>query len=241
MPTASSMTQVPLPLVPEGEGRFETFLPGPNAQVLAQLAGEVPLRAPVFLWGEAGSGKTHLLQALAAACRQQGLAVGGFEPGTPLPWTFDARWSLITLDDVQRLDAARQHAAFALCVEAQAHGVAWAAAAPMPPVDLPLRDDLRTRLGWGQVHALAPLDEEQTRLALGTEAERRGIVLSPEVASYLMNRLSRDLSTLMRLLDRLDDYSLSRGRAVTVPLLRAMLAEAGQGPVAPAAASGSPA
>ena len=242
-PGALTMKQVPLPLVPAGEGRFENFLPGPNARVLAQLHAELPPRAPLFLWGESGSGKTHLLQALGAACRQRGLAVGCLGPDADLPWNFDARWSLIVLDDVHRLDAVRQQAAFTLCVEAQSHGVAWAAAAPVPPVDLPLRDDLRTRLGWGQVHALLPLDEEQTRLALGTEAERRGIALSPEVLRYLTNHLSRDLSTLMHLLDRLDDYSMSRGRAVTVPLLRAMLAEneaaATQGGTAPTPVSGS--
>lgn len=148
---------------------------------------------------------------------------------------FDSGWSLLILDDVHRFSMAQQQAAFALCVEAQSHGVAWAAAAPMPPVDLPLRDDLRTRLGWGQVHALQPLDEEQTREALGLEAERRGIRLSPEVVSYLMSRLSRDLASLMQLLERLDAYSLARARSVTVPLLREMLqAHAAPAPGSPA-------
>jgi DnaA-homolog protein len=225
MTPTSPMHQVPLPLVPQGEYRFDNFLPGPNGLVLGLLTAELPPGAPVFLWGDAGSGKTHLLQALAAACRQRGLAVGLWDAGSPLPWVFDPGCSLLVFDDVHRLSADQQQAAFGLCVEAQAQGIQWAAAAPMPPVDLPLRDDLRSRLGWGQVHALRPLDEEQTRLALGAEAERRGIVLSPDVMNYLMSRLSRDLSSLMQLLEQLDGFSLSRGRAVTVPLLRTMLAE----------------
>lgn len=219
------MQQVPLPLVSQGECRFDNFLPGPNALVLGLLTAELPPRAPVFLWGEAGCGKTHLLQALAAACRQDGLAVASWSAADALPWSFEPGCALLVFDDVHRLSPEQQQAAFALCVEAQGQGIAWAAAAPMPPVDLPLRDDLRTRLGWGQVHALSPLDEEQTRVALGVEAERRGIALTPEVMNYLMSRLSRDLSSLMALLERLDGYSLARGRAVTVPLLRSMLAE----------------
>ena len=226
MTTTPSMQQVPLPLMPQGEGRFDNFLPGPNAVVLGLLTAELPPRVPVFLWGDAGSGKTHLLQALAVACGQRGRRVGVWDAASPLPWTFEPGCALLIFDDVHQLSAEQQQSAFALCVEAQAQGIAWAAAAPMPPVDLPLRDDLRTRLGWGQIHALQPLDEEQTRVALGAEAERRGIVLTPEVTNYLMSRLSRDLSTLMRLLGQLDGFSLSRGRAVTVPLLRTMLAEA---------------
>ena len=220
------MTQLPLPLAPSCDSRFETYLPGPNRGAVQQLADEVPPRAPVYLWGPAGCGKTHLLRALAGACAQRGLQVGWFGPGRPLPWVFDAAWSLVVFDDVGDFDEPRQHAAFALCVEAQSHGRPWAAASTVPPVDLPLRDDLRTRLGWGQVHALVPLGEEETLAALGTEAERRGIGLPPEVLRYLITRFSRDLANLVQLLDRLDAYSLSRGRPVTLPLLRQMLSDA---------------
>jgi DnaA-homolog protein len=218
------MQQVPLPLVPQAQGRFDNYLPGPNATVVAQLVSDVPPRAPVYLWGEPGTGKTHLLQAVAHACHQLGLAVGQFGAATPVPWAFDEHWRVVLFDDVQSFSALQQHQAFALCVEAQTRGLAWLACGTLPPVDLPLRDDLRSRLAWGQTHALKTLDEEETLAAVGQEAERRGIALAPEVLRYLLNRYSRDLSSLMRLLDRLDQYSLARGRAVTVPLLRALLA-----------------
>lgn len=221
------MKQLPLPLGCAVQGRFETYLPGPNQAALAQLAAEIPPRAPVYLWGAAGSGKTHLLQALAHACARRGLAVGWFDAGQGLPWAYDEAWSVVVFDDVDRLDDAHQQAAFALCVHAQSDARTWVAAGTLPPVDLPLRDDLRTRLGWGQVHALVPLAEEETLAALGAEAERRGIVLSPDVMRYLLTRFARDLASLMRLLDRLDAYSLARARAVTVPLLREMLSEDG--------------
>jgi DnaA family protein len=133
------------------------------------------------------------------------------------------------VDRCDELDPAAQHAAFALFVEAGTHGVQWAAAGRLPPVDLPLRDDLRTRLGWGHVFALQPLSEEQTRAALRREADRRGIWLSDEVMGYLLTRFERDLKHLMQLLDRLDEYALSEGRAITVPLMKKMLSEAQAG------------
>ncbi|WP_409035157.1 HdaA/DnaA family protein, partial [Methylibium sp.] len=42
---------------------------------------------------------------------------------------------------------------------------------------------------------------------------------------YLLTRFARDLGSLMALLDALDDFSLSHQRAVTVPLLKQMLAQ----------------
>ncbi|MFY8085207.1 MAG: HdaA/DnaA family protein [Rubrivivax sp.] len=219
------MRQVPLPLFPQPQASFESFVAGVNGLLLSQLRAAVPPRSPLYLWGPGGSGKTHLLQALGLACTQSGARVASFHNDVPGPWGFDEGLGLVILDDVHLLEPQAQRAAFALLVEAQSHGVPWAAAGPVPPVDLPLRDDLRSRLGWGQVHAVQPLPEAETRLALRTEAGRRGIFLSNEVIDYLLSRFARDLGHLMQLLDRLDVYALSHARAVTVPLLRQMLAE----------------
>jgi DnaA family protein len=138
-------------------------------------------------------------------------------------------WSLVIVDRCEALDPVHQQAAFALFVEAGTQGVQWAAAGRVPPVDLPLRDDLRSRLAWGHVFALQALAEGETRAALRREADRRGILLSDEVMDYLLTRFQRDLKHLMNLLDRLDEFALSERRAVTVPLLKKMLAE-GEGP-----------
>ena len=62
---------------------------------------------------------------------------------------------------------------------------------------------------------------------LRREADRRGIFLSDEVMDFLLTRFERDLAHLMRLLDRLDSYGLSKGRRITVPLVRQMLTEEG--------------
>ena len=68
-------------------------------------------------------------------------------------------------------------------------------------------------------------DEDQVRATLRREADRRGIFLSDDVMGFLLTRFARDLTHLMALLDRLDGYALTHQRAVTVPLIRQMLAE----------------
>ena len=220
-----TMQQIPLAIGPEALPTFDSFLPGPNAAACEHLRSLVLPAAPVYLWGPGGSGKTHLLRALAHRQQQQGQRVGWFDAADPVPWPLAADWSLVVIDRCEALDADAQQAAFALFVEATTQGVQIAAAGTLPPVDLPLRDDLRTRLGWGHVFALQPLPEAETRAALRREADRRGIFLSDEVMDHLLTRFQRDMGCLMSLLDRLDHYSLARSRAITVPLLRTMLAE----------------
>ena len=110
-------------------------------------------------------------------------------------------------------------------MEAATQGVQVAAAGRLPPVDLLVRDDLRTRLAWGHVFALQQLGEAESRAVLRRDADRRGIFLSDEVMDHLLTRFPRDLAHLTLVLDRLDHFGLAKGRRVTVPLVREMLAE----------------
>jgi len=221
------MKQIPLAIGPEPMPTFDNFVPGANAAALQHLQTLAMPAAPVYLWGPSGSGKTHLARALAAHCQAAGRTVAWFDATEPRPWVLASAATLAIIDRCERMDAGAQHAAFALFVEAATQGVQIVATGRLPPVDLPLRDDLRTRLAWGHVFAVEPLTEAETRAVLRREADHRGIFLSDEVMSHLLTRFERDLSHLMHLLDRLDRFALAKARPVTVPLLRQMLQEEG--------------
>lgn len=220
-----SVRQIPLAIADEPIRSFDSYVAGPNQAAVEHLRGAMQQAAPVYLWGSSGVGKTHLLQALAHQVQRVGGRAGWFNAETPTPWGFDEGHALIVFDECDRFDEAQQHAAFALFVEATTHGIPVAAAGVGPPVDLPLRDDLRTRLGWGHVFALMPLAEPEARAAMRREADRRGLFLSDDVMGYLLTRFARDLKHLMAVLDRLDEFALIQKRAITVPLLKRMLAE----------------
>ena len=182
---------------------------------------------PTFLWGESGSGKTHLLRAVREALRDRGARVGWVDAATLHPPEFDEGWETVIFDDCQLFTAEQQASAFNWFVNAQtpSHGPArWVlAAADRPPADLVLREDLRSRLGWGHVFQLKALGETERRAVLRRAADERGVFLGDEVMDFMLNRFSRDLSSLMLLLDQLDAYALRTQRAITIPLIRSML------------------
>ena len=204
-----------------------SFLAGPNeaAWKHLQLWAGNPTRSPVptYLWGPSGSGKTHLLKAVEESLREQGATAGWLDPAMVEPPPFDERWAVVLMDDVHLYSAVQQHAAFSWFVQAQALQRGVLAAGLLPPAHLKLREDLRTRLGWGHVFELHVLSEPERRSVLRQAADARGVFLSDEVMDFILHRFSRDLGSLMQLLDHLDAYALQAQRAITIPLIKAML------------------
>ena len=210
---------------------FSNFFAGPNDAAVKHLelwSGNA-LRSPVptYLWGEPGSGKTHLLKAAVGVLQQHGARVGWLDASVMEPPEFNDAWSAVVLDECHLYTAVQQQAAFNWFVNAvsspDGHPRGVLAAGSIPPADLALRDDLRSRLGWGHVYQLHALSEAERRAVLRKQADARGIFLSDEVINFVLSRFSRDLSSLMQLLDQLDSYALQTQRAITVPLIKAML------------------
>jgi DnaA family protein len=197
------MQQLVLDIGPAAAPDFDNFVAGPNGEALARVRGlaEGSLReAIVYLWGERGCGRSHLLRAASRA--------------NP---------ALIVADDVEALGDAGQQRLFVAINAARQGEAAVLAAGAHPPAQLALREDLRTRLAWGLVYQLKPLSDEEKALHLRAEAARRGLRLPDEVVGYLLTRLPRDLPSLKSVLDALDRYSLAAKRPVTLPLVREAL------------------
>ena len=210
--------QLVLDLLQPAAPTLENFVAGRNAEALGALrrlaAGSGGERI-VYLFGERGCGRSHLLQALAAV------------PGARR-WQADDppdSAGLALVDNVERLGEAEQIALFnrlnAVRARADAACVATGGA---PPARLALREDLRTRLAWGLVYQLQPLADADKAEALRAHAAARGLAVGADVIAYLLTHLPRDMRTLVAALDALDAYALSHKRSLTVPLARQWLA-----------------
>jgi DnaA family protein len=211
------MSQLALDLLQPLQPSLDNFVPGRNAEALDALRRLTRAALPdriVYLWGEPGSGRSHLLTALAR------------EPGAFL-WSAaepPERPGLSVADEVDALDADAQVALFNRLNAVRAQGdAACVVAGSAPPSKLALREDLRTRLAWGLVYQLHPLSDDEKAAALRAHAAATGLALPDEVLGYLLSRFPRDLRTLVAALDALDAYALARKRPLTVALLREWL------------------
>jgi DnaA family protein len=201
-----------------------TFIVGQNRELLQLLHGYLSPAAAArepftYIWGESGAGKSHLLYALAAAPHARYIPAGAAVDD----YRYDDATALYLVDDCQRLGPEQQIAAFALFNQVKENGGAMISAGDRPPAALELREDLRTRLGWGLIYQVHGLSDEEKIAALTQAAQARGISLSPGVLPYLITHFRRDMPSLSAMLDALDKYSLETQRPITLPLLRNLL------------------
>jgi DnaA family protein len=219
------MRQLLLDLPAEKPQTLESFVTGANAELLQLLQRIAQGQAAglderfVYLWGEAGAGKTHLLRAMAALPQARYLS----GDAAAAAFAYSPAISLYLVDDCDRLCADAQIAAFALFNQVRELGGSMITAGKTAPAALKLREDLRTRLGWGLIYQLHGLSDEDKIAALTHSAAVRGLTLSPGVLPYLITHFARDMRSLSALLDALDEYSLETKRPITLPLLRELL------------------
>ncbi|MHB0919381.1 MAG: DnaA regulatory inactivator Hda [Thiomonas delicata] len=231
--------QMLLALQWDDEPTLEAFEPGANGLALEALAkllagGE---GSSVYLWGPAASGKSHLLRAACRAVQRAGNWALYLTPQSP-----PSHWpaldafagtgpaALLAIDDVQACAAWQQDLLFGLFNAARQFGVSFLAAGDAAPAQLELRADVRTRLAWGLALALEPLDDAAKRRVLQSLAARRGFDLRDDLSRYILSHHARDMASLVDLVARLDAYAMQQARATSIPLLKAMLADAGSAP-----------
>ncbi len=213
-----------LDLKPEQPPTLDNFVVGANGELLQRLrdlCGSHSFEA-LYLWGAAGSGKSHLLGATAAtAARNRPVAfLNAAEAGDELTLT---PGSLLVIDDIDALSPAAQIALFRAFNAVRFTGLALLLAGTEPPLRLSLREDLRTRVGQTLIYEIQALSDEEKAAALRRHAIERGMLMDPGVVHYLLRHGRRDLPSLMAMLNSLDRASLEQKRPPTLPLLRELM------------------
>ena len=211
--------------------RLEDFLYPENAELFAlmqQLPDESAQRS-IYLWGESGVGKSHLLQGLCGRFHRLGhsavyipLGLAEIEPSI-LDGLENCR--LICIDDVHSVfpDPGWETALFHFYNLLSERDGLLVLSGAMAPAGLALKlEDLRSRLSWGLVYQVKAIQEATKRDFLQLQARARGFEFPEKVADYVLRRYARDMHTLTDMLDRLDHASLAEQRKITIPFIKSL-------------------
>ncbi len=230
------MKQLPLAVRLRDDATFANFYPGANASALGYVER---LCAPtqqwadniVWLWGAAGCGRSHLLQAACLRAEEQG-ARALYLPLAELvsygPELLDGIESceLVALDDMDLIFGQQgwEQALFHAFNRLHDSGRAMLFAASVSPREAAIRlADLKSRLNLALVFHLQQLGDEDKLRALQLRASRRGMFLAEDVGRYLLNRVSRNTTSLINILEELDRASLQAQRRLTIPFVKQVL------------------
>lgn len=231
--------QLPLNVKLGDTSSFENFISASNREATEQLTQivqslcrqQLPKERLLFLWGRAGTGKTHLLQAACRFAQEAADIRTAYVPLKAVAHLSPAileeleNMALVCVDDVDRIsgDSLWERALFQLCERSRASSnvLIFSASAGPSHLDMGL-PDLTTRLGWGLVYQLRLLVDEERLAAIRLRAQNRGLDITEEVARYVLQRFPRDMHSLFELLERIDDASLASQRRITIPLIRSL-------------------
>jgi DnaA family protein len=213
------MRQLLLDLLPEAPPSLDNFVSSGNAETLTALTGwlaDERGETCFLLWGETGSGKSHLLLASEFPyCDARSMPDLDMSPEMP---------GTLAVDHVEALSETGQVALFNVFNRLRAAGGRLLAASCHAPAHLPLREDLRTRLGSGLLYRLLPLSDAEKAAAICRQAHERAMTFPPEAVDYLLRHAPRDMRTLSGVVAALDQYAREHKRPITLPLLREVLA-----------------
>lgn len=216
------MNQLIFDFAERGYPGFDKFLGTENAELVYVLQHK---HDPfIYVWGEEGAGKSHLLRAWVAQALDAGKkAVYVDAAATPLTEAaFEAEY--LAIDQIEKLGNEEQALLFAVFNRFRNSGKGFLLlSSEHTPQQLVIREDLRTRMAYCLVYEVKPLTDQEKIDALVSMAAARQVTIDPEIFEYLLNHWRRDMDSLMQMLDTLDNYAVTMGKRITLPLLRQLL------------------
>jgi chromosomal replication initiator protein len=227
--------------------RFETFVVGSSNQLAyaaSKSIAENPSGSfnPLFIYGGAGLGKTHLIQAIGQQMREARprTRVAYMSADTfvtelissirydRMQWFRDRYRSVdaLLLDDIQFIAGKERTQeeffhTFNALYEAQKQIVFTS---DRPPKEIPtLEERLRSRFEWGLTADIQPPDLETKVAILRKKAEEKNVDLPQEVALFVAERVRSNVRELEGHLNKIAVFASLAGKTVTIDLTKEAL------------------
>ncbi len=227
--------QLPLHFEFRANQTFNDFFPGTHHEIITHLQQCITGQGEqqIFLWGEPGLGKSHLLQACCHLAQQLKLSSFYFDLATTAH--FDPALlngldesDVVCFDNIEHIagNAEWELAFFNFFNQHRDRGHKLILAASSTPNTIAIQlPDLKTRLNWGLTLKIQLLTDNEKVAALIFKARQMGFELGPQAGRYLLTHYARDLASLWALLEKLDKASLAAKRKLTLPFLKQVLGE----------------
>ncbi|MEK9771472.1 MAG: DnaA/Hda family protein [Nitrosomonadales bacterium] len=195
------MEQLTLDILKPPPKSFDNFYSDKNEETVTQLKifdSELNDISHIYLWGEEGSGKSHLLSSFRNK-------------------------NILLQEDIQFLNESEQIQLFNKINEVRSNNKKLIMTGNLSPKELNIREDLRSRIQWGLVLRLVQLTDEEKKLVIYNQSIERGLKIDKKVIDFCLTHLKRDMHTLLNTLEALDNWSLKTKRAITIPLIKELI------------------
>ncbi len=213
---------------------FHSFYAGEenidSTKLLEQFARQGSYQQ-MLLWGDKGSGKSHLLQAICHKSFEEGHQAAYLPLHSLIHYGARVLEGLeykhiLALDDVDLIVGFPEweYALFTLINQARLLDQRIAFSASSNPMTMGWQlPDLSSRLLWGTILQIHPLTDQDKSEALRLRAKLRGFNLPDNVIDYINKRYPQDFDSLLTLLDHLDRSSFEAQRRITIPFVREVM------------------
>lgn len=207
---------------------LDNFIGHKNVEAVQAVKDILQPGRAIYLWGELGCGRSHLLQAASSNGGIYFNSENDQDKLLELSLADEIKHSIVAVDDVNLLTPQSQDALFSIYnrwreAATTKDGFAILVAGQSAPISMPVREDLRTRLGWDLTFKLHNLNDDERASAISNRANDLGLSLSPQISNWLLTHYSRNMMHLSLLVDALNEYTIQEHRAITIPLLKKFL------------------
>lgn len=203
--------------------RFDELLGNANAELIYFL--QQAHDQFIYIWGEKGAGKSHILQAWIGQALQAGHRAVYIDAGkTSLSHHMVAQADYVAIDQIEKLRSKEQGVLFNLFNQFrnQRHGHLLLAS-DFHPAKLNLREDLRTRVAYCLAYEVQPLNRKEKIHALHQIAQTRQLQIEPKIYDYLHDHWRQDMNSLLSIFNDLVAYSVMMGKPLTLHLVKQLL------------------